>query len=109
MKKHLFNDIYNESLFNSQLRKFMYRKGNHWAKRIEKVFDIISKLDLLGNKVLDLGSSVGAFAYEFAKIAGFRNFLAHDYEKVDAAFICKEIILNLDDIEVFIEQVKKSL
>ena len=24
------------------------------------------------------------FAYEFAKIAGFRNFLAHDYEKIDS-------------------------
>ncbi|MEJ2684518.1 MAG: DUF86 domain-containing protein [Candidatus Sulfobium sp.] len=24
-----------------------------------------------------------AFAFDFAKIAGFRNFLAHDYEKMD--------------------------
>lgn len=62
-------------------------------------------IDVLGeSKILE-----SSFAYEFAKIAGFRNFLAHDYEKVDAEFICKEIILKLDDIEVFIEQVKKSL
>lgn len=28
------------------------------------------------------------FAYEFAKIAGFRKFLAHDYEEVDLEAIC---------------------
>src|SRR6516164_3750389 len=43
--------------------------------------------DILGeNDVIDR-----AFAYDFARIAGFRNFLAHDYEKVDPLFICRQI------------------
>ncbi len=62
-------------------------------------------IDILGeNKVLD-----PTFAYKFAKIAGFRNFPAHDYEKVDAEFICNEIMPMLDDVHSFIKQVKHSL
>jgi ubiquinone/menaquinone biosynthesis C-methylase UbiE len=61
-QERCYDDIY----FKSQLGKFLYRKGNHWAKRIEKVFDTISKLEPIGNKVLDLGTSVGTYAYEFA-------------------------------------------
>ena len=60
--------------------------------------------DVLGeNKILD-----PSFAFSFAKIAGFRNFLAHDYEKIEAEFICKEIISKLGDIETFAEQIKRS-
>ncbi len=41
-------------------------------------------IDILGeNKIL-----TPQFAYTFAKIAGFRNFLAHDYEKMDQSVIC---------------------
>lgn len=45
------------------------------------------------------------FAYSFAAIAGFRNFLAHDYEQVDARVICKEVINELADVEIFLQQV----
>lgn len=58
-------DLYNNIYFKSQLRKFLHRKENHWASRIEKVFKIISKIDLRGNTVLDLGTSIGTFAFEF--------------------------------------------
>jgi uncharacterized protein YutE (UPF0331/DUF86 family) len=62
-------------------------------------------IDILGeNKILD-----PAFAHTFAKVAGFRNFLAHDYEKVEAEFICNEIIPILDDVHSFIKQVENSL
>lgn len=61
--------------------------------------------DILGeNKILE-----PSFAYGFAKIAGFRNFLAHDYERIDAEFICKEIISRLEDIDLFIRQIENSL
>jgi uncharacterized protein YutE (UPF0331/DUF86 family) len=57
--------------------------------------------DILGeNRILD-----PAFAYSFAKIAGFRNFLAHDYEKVDAEQICRAILSELEDVETFIQQI----
>lgn len=62
-------------------------------------------IDILGeNKILD-----ASFAYEFAKIAGFRNFLAHDYEKIDPEFICNGIMPILDDIYSFINQIENSL
>ncbi len=61
--------------------------------------------DILGeNKILD-----PSFAYKFAKIAGFRNFLAHDYEKIEAEFICKDIIIKLDEVELFIRQIEDHL
>lgn len=62
-------------------------------------------IDILGeNRILE-----PSFAYKFAKIAGFRNFLAHDYEKIEAEFICKEILSCIDDIELFIKQIEDSL
>jgi len=41
------------------------------------------------------------FAYEFAKIASFRNFLAHDYEKIDYLVVCNEVLNKLDDIDKY--------
>src|SRR3990167_11032001 len=62
-------------------------------------------IDILGeNKILG-----PAFAYKFARIAGFRNFLAHDYEKVDADFVCKKMLSELDDVNIFIRQIENSL
>lgn len=63
------------------------------------VFDILGE-----NKVIE-----PEFAYQFAKIAGFRNFLAHDYEKVDAKVICEGIITRLDEVRKFLEQIEVSL
>ncbi len=49
------------------------------------------------------------FAYSFAKIASFRNFLAHDYEKVDYVVICEEALNKLGEIEEYLQYVEKSL
>ncbi len=65
----------------------------------QEAFDILGE-----NKILE-----PAFAYDFAKIAGFRNFLAHDYERIEARFICEEIIAKLNDVEAFIKQIEGSL
>ena len=46
------------------------------------------------------------FAYDFAKIASFRNFLAHDYEKIDHLVICKEALM--DDIKTYLSFIEKS-
>ena len=62
-------------------------------------------IDILGeNKILG-----PAFAYKFARIAGFRNFLAHDYEKVDADFVCKKILSELEDVDTFVKQIEISM
>jgi uncharacterized protein YutE (UPF0331/DUF86 family) len=47
-----------------------------------EVFDILGEAGVLDAE----------FAYSFAKIAGFRNFLAHDYETVDAEVICQQVL-----------------
>lgn len=58
--------------------------------------------DILGEaKILDVD-----FAYSFAKIAGFRNFLAHDYEVVDAQVICNEILTQLDEVKEYLQQLE---
>ena len=49
------------------------------------------------------------FAYSFAKIASFRNFLAHDYEKIDSLIICEEALNKLEEIEVYLEYIGVEL
>ena len=49
------------------------------------------------------------FAYEFANIASFRNFLAHDYEDIDYIYICEEILNKLEDIEKYLTFIKKAI
>lgn len=57
-------------------------------------------IDILGEaKILEPG-----FAYSFAGIAGFRNFLAHDYEKIEAEIICREVLSKLRDVEEYLRQ-----
>jgi uncharacterized protein YutE (UPF0331/DUF86 family) len=60
--------------------------------------------DILGESgVLDAD-----FAYSFAKIAGFRNFLAHDYETIDSGVICTKVLSSLTDIRKYIRQIQES-
>jgi uncharacterized protein YutE (UPF0331/DUF86 family) len=74
-------------------------RGLRVSQSYAEAFDILGESNILDRK----------FSYEFAKIAGFRNFLAHDYEKVDGSFVCRQILAKLDDVESFLEQVKKAL
>ena len=74
-------------------------RGLRVSQSYAENFDILGENDVLDKK----------FAYEFARIAGFRNFLSHDYEKVDGAFVCGQILAKLGDVDSFIYQVKKSL
>lgn len=75
----------------------------HKSLRIPQSYS--EAFDILGeNKILD-----PSFAYKFAKIAGFRNFLAHDYEKIEAEFICKDITVKLDEVDLFIRQIEDHL
>ena len=46
------------------------------------------------------------FAYNFAKIASFRNFLAHDYEKIDYLQICDSILKKFDEVEQYLEYIE---
>ncbi|MCX8123855.1 MAG: DUF86 domain-containing protein [Spirochaetes bacterium] len=62
-------------------------------------------IDILGeNNIID-----PVFAHSFAKIAGFRNYLAHDYEQINPFIICNEILNKLQDIESYLSQIENSL
>ncbi len=62
-------------------------------------------IDILGeNNILE-----PEFASDFSRIAGFRNFLAHDYEQIDPDSICRGILDGLNDVEKFIQQIEESL
>jgi uncharacterized protein YutE (UPF0331/DUF86 family) len=60
--------------------------------------------DILG----DSGVLDSEFAFSFARIAGFRNFLAHDYDTIDSGIICNKILASLEDIQAYVQQIKKS-
>lgn len=49
------------------------------------------------------------FAFEFSRIAGFRNFLAHDYERIDPEFVCDQILSRLTDVDVFLDSIEKKM
>lgn len=61
--------------------------------------------DVLGEN----GILPAEFAYSFASIAGYRNFLAHDYEKVDRLVICAEVMRSLEDVECYLKYVEEQL
>jgi len=74
-------------------------------KKKEVAQSYYEAIDTLG----EIGVLPREFAYKFAKIASFRNFLAHDYEKVDYLVICEDILQKLDDIYKYLEYIKESL
>lgn len=61
-----FERNYDDDYVLSQVIKFLNRRRNHWKSRIKTSFDLIEGLDLRGRNVLDLGTSVGTYAFEFA-------------------------------------------
>lgn len=63
-----------------------------------EAFDILGESGVLDRE----------FAYSFSAIAGFRNFLAHDYEKIEAQVICHEVLNKLDEVEDFLSQIKRA-
>lgn len=62
-------------------------------------FDVLGENDILDRE----------FAYHFARIAGFRNFLAHDYEKVDTLKICQDAFNQLHEVESYLKQIEAKL
>ncbi len=62
-------------------------------------------IDLLG----DRGIIPSEFAYTFAGIASFRNFLAHDYERVDGTKICREILGMLPEVRTYLGYIRVAM
>lgn len=74
-------------------------------KNIPKSESYYQSIDLLG----EYGVIPAQFAYDFAKIASFRNFLAHHYEKIDYKVVCEDTLAKLGDIKMYLQHIKRSL
>lgn len=74
-------------------------------KNLRKSNSYYESIDLLG----EYNIIPADFAYDFAKIASFRNFLAHHYERVDYKEICESTLEKLDDIRKYLYYIKQSL
>ena len=74
-------------------------------KKLESAQSYYEAIDILGEN----GLLPREFAYNFAKIASFRNFLAHDYEKIDYLVICEDVLAKLDEIREYLDYVKKAI
>jgi uncharacterized protein YutE (UPF0331/DUF86 family) len=81
------------------------------AKKIEAIEGVASPdsyhevIDMLGDRVIIPPD----FAYSFAGIASFRNFLAHDYERVDRQKICSEILGMLPEVRTFLRYIRAAV
>lgn len=74
-------------------------------KNCQKSNSYYESIDMLG----ECGIIPAEFAYDFARIASFRNFLAHDYERIDYLEICEGVLAKIDDIKSYLTYVKEAL
>lgn len=73
------------------------RKGLRVSSTYSESIDILGEAGILPNK----------FAFEFARMAGFRNILAHEYENTDYSIIVDAINNKIADFYKFIEFIEK--
>lgn len=109
-KKRFLND----PMYEGALLHYLYMASDGCITLAEMMIKLKSlsppqsyyeAIDILGeNNILPK-----EFAYHFAKIASFRNFLAHDYEKIDYLVICDEVLKKLDDIDEYLELIEKQI
>ncbi|MDD5401290.1 MAG: DUF86 domain-containing protein [Sulfurimonas sp.] len=74
-------------------------------KNFESAQSYYEAIDILGEN----GVLPREFSYDFAKIASFRNFLAHDYEKIDYLVICEDVLAKLGDIRKYLSYIQKVI
>jgi len=74
-------------------------------KNLKRANSYYESIDLLG----EYGIIPAEFAYDFAKIASFRNFLAHHYERIDYKEICQNALNKIGDIEKYLAYIKEGL
>jgi len=107
------NRFLNDPIYRGALLHYLYLIADSCISLAELVIrekglrtpqSYFESIDILGeNKILPAD-----FAYNFAKIASFRNFLAHDYEKIDYLKICKESLEKIKDIATFLDYIEKN-
>ena len=104
----------NDSMFEGALLHYLYVVSDSCISLAEMIIkyknlgltqSYANSIDRLGDK----GILPREFAYEFTKIASFRNFLAHDYEDVNYLVICDEVFEKLEDIKKYLKYIKKAI
>lgn len=104
----------NDPMFEGALLHYLYLSSDGCIslaemmlkhKKIGKSQSYYEAIDTLG----EYDIIPKAFAYDFAKIASFRNFLAHDYEKIDKMVICTEILDKLPQIEQYLTYIEAAV
>lgn len=103
----------NDAIFRGALLHYLYLMADSCislgemvvkAQDLRKPQSYHDTIDILGES----GILEPEFAYEFAGIAGFRNFLAHDYDKIDKEIICNSLKKYLRDVDRFLEQISDA-
>jgi len=72
-----------------------YRKPSTYAE----AFDILCEEGVIGPPL----------AEKMVSMAGFRNVIAHDYEKLDFDIVYNVLVERVKDIEVFVKKVGRGL
>lgn len=113
-KKDCKQRFIEDPMFEGALLHYLYKTSDSCIALAEMVIkyknlgsseSYYGAIDTLGEqKILPR-----AFAYDFAKIASFRNFLAHDYEEVDYLFICEEVLSKLDEIREYLHYIDSTI
>jgi len=103
---------FNDEIYQGALLHYLYLMADSCvavAEMVIKYKDLrppqsyAEAFDILGeNGILEQ-----EFAYSFAKIAGFRNFLAHDYEAIDKDRICRSAVKKIADVKKFVNKIRE--
>jgi 2-polyprenyl-3-methyl-5-hydroxy-6-metoxy-1,4-benzoquinol methylase len=91
-----FDTLYHSNYFQSQLNKFKNRHNNHWTGRINFVFSQLESINFNGTHVLDLGTSVGTYAFEFAT----RGYTVTGIDLSPDALNIAKSLANEDNLEI---------
>lgn len=83
----------------AEISRAIKRKALRPPQTYAEAFDILSE-----NRILE-----AEFAHSFARIAGFRKFLAHDYESVDGRQICNYLFSGLDEVEEYVSRIEQAM
>jgi uncharacterized protein YutE (UPF0331/DUF86 family) len=114
MKDNCLKEFVHDPLYRGALLYYLYLcvdscislaemiiklKGLRTPQSYSETIDILGEANIIPPE----------FAYEFAKMGSFRNFLAHDYEKIDYLTLCNDILNRTSDIKKFLDYIKHSV
>ena len=114
LKEECHERFLNDKIYQGALLHYLYLVSDSSIalaemiikyRELRKSNSYYESIDLLG----EYNIIPAKFAYDFAKIASFRNFLAHHYERVDYKEICENTLNKLEDIQQYLHYIKESL